>query len=61
MIPEAHLYVHQQHTAELLRGEAGSVPVDEPTGLRVRLGWTLVHVGLRLATPGRPASPAFSS
>ncbi|WP_199550821.1 hypothetical protein [Streptomyces sp. N35] len=60
MIPEAHLYVHQQRTNELPHSTRELKPTEDPSGLRVRLGWTLVHVGLRLATPARPA-PAFSS
>ncbi|MBC9718233.1 hypothetical protein H9Y04_37485 [Streptomyces sp. TRM66268-LWL] len=60
MIPEAHLYVHHQRTTELPHAPGELNSAEEPSGMRVRLGWTLVHVGLRLATPGRPA-PAFSS
>ncbi|MER7172686.1 hypothetical protein [Streptomyces mesophilus] len=60
MIPEAHLYVHQQRTTELPYSAAEFKSVEQPSGMRVRLGWTLVHVGLRLAVPARTA-PAFSS
>ncbi|NGO76731.1 hypothetical protein G6045_13790 [Streptomyces sp. YC504] len=60
MIPEAHLYLHHQNTAQLPATTEPFTPPRTPARLRVQLGWTLVHVGLRLATPGRPA-PALSS
>ncbi|MEU1268996.1 hypothetical protein [Streptomyces sp. NPDC005799] len=58
MHPETHLTLHHARAAEL-RAEAAAhrlaararVPLD----LRGRLGWTLVEVGLRLASARRPA------
>ncbi|MBO4255276.1 hypothetical protein [Streptomyces griseorubiginosus] len=58
MHPETHLTLHHARAAEL-RAEAAAhrlaararVPLD----LRGRLGWTLVEVGLRLASAKRPA------
>ncbi|MFJ8104259.1 hypothetical protein [Streptomyces sp. NPDC096132] len=63
MTPETHLALHHARAAELhalaeahrLAAEAG-----RPHGLRSRLGWTLVEVGLRLATP-KPTILAPSS
>ncbi|GGT48552.1 hypothetical protein [Streptomyces coeruleorubidus] len=58
MHPDIHLTLHHARAAEL-RAEVG---VPRPTarnrhGLRTRLGWTLVEVGLRLATrPGTAAA-----
>ncbi|MFI6941704.1 hypothetical protein ACIBI4_20720 [Streptomyces sp. NPDC050418] len=60
MTPEAHLYLHRQRTTELPGAEPESGTAGTATGLRARLGWTLVHVGLRLAVPARPAA-ALSS
>ncbi|MBB1244095.1 hypothetical protein GL263_11070 [Streptomyces durbertensis] len=58
MLPDAHLFLH--HTrADELRSEARACRrADRRTtagggGLRVRFGWTLVAVGLRLATGPR--------
>ncbi|MEU7661330.1 hypothetical protein [Streptomyces lincolnensis] len=55
MHPEIHLALHHARAAEL-RGEAEDhcLAARPPRHLRTRLGWTLVEVGLRLATP-RPA------
>jgi hypothetical protein len=54
MNPDAHLAQHHFRAAEL-RAEADayrlSAQVTRTHGLRTRLGWTLVEVGLRLATP----------
>lgn len=60
--PHTHLVLHRQRT-ETPRAEAAAVaeahrlaapaPARRPRReLRTRLGWTLVEVGLRLATPG---------
>ncbi|GGK53832.1 hypothetical protein [Streptomyces flaveus] len=53
MHPETHLALHHARAAEL-RAEADSyrlaVAARRPRDLRTRLGWTLVEVGLRLAT-----------
>ena len=59
MHPETHLAVHRARAAEL-RAEAEAhrlaASVRRPRPLRPRLGWTLVDLGLRLATsPRRPA------
>ncbi|WP_405614482.1 hypothetical protein [Streptomyces sp. NBC_00076] len=54
MNPDAHLAQHHFRATELraeadaYRLAAGARP---PHGLRTRLGWTLIEVGLRLATP----------
>lgn len=56
--PETHLALHHARAAELhaqadtYRLAAAAGP---PRHLRIRLGWTLVEVGLRLATPRSPA------
>lgn len=53
MHPETHLALHHARAAEL-RAEADAyrlaVVARRPRDLRTRLGWTLVEVGLRLAT-----------
>lgn len=60
---ETHLALHRVRAAELC-GAAEAYRIAAVArrrrGLRVRLGWTLVEVGLRLAaTPKRPdALPA---
>jgi hypothetical protein len=51
MHPDIHLTLHHARAAEL-RDEADPRPARHH-GLRTRLGWTLVEVGLRLAArPG---------
>ncbi|WP_073946157.1 hypothetical protein [Streptomyces kebangsaanensis] len=53
MLPETHLVLHHTHAAELrTRATAHrlATAATPPRDLRVRLGWTLVEVGLRLAT-----------
>ncbi|MEU4877641.1 hypothetical protein [Streptomyces sp. NPDC021608] len=65
MHPETHLALHHAR-AVALRAEADAhrlaslarsaeVPRN-PGGLRTRLGWTLVEVGLRLAAPPRTSA-----
>ncbi|KQW12873.1 hypothetical protein [Streptomyces sp. Root369] len=62
MHPETHLALHHLRAADLhaadLRAEADAhrlaVQAKRPYAIRTRLGWTLVEVGLRLASP-RPA------
>lgn len=53
---ETRLVLHRAHLADL-RGEADAyrlaAAVRQPRGLRTRLGWTLVEVGLRLASAPR--------
>ncbi|MFC9680278.1 hypothetical protein [Streptomyces sp. NPDC056948] len=59
MHPDIHLALHHARAAEL-RAEAGApgpVRARHTHNLRARLGWTLVEVGLRLATrPGTVAA-----
>ncbi|AXE86264.1 hypothetical protein [Streptomyces sp. Go-475] len=52
MHPDIHLTLHHARAAEL-RAEAGPRPARRPA-LRTRLGWTLIEVGLKLATRPRP-------
>ncbi|MFD0025522.1 hypothetical protein [Streptomyces sp. NPDC058382] len=60
MHPETHLQLHRIRSAELQRQAADfslrhqSTP---PQGLRTRVGWTMVELGLRLI-PERPATPS---
>ncbi|MFF1305296.1 hypothetical protein [Streptomyces sp. NPDC058307] len=57
MHPETHLAVHHLRAADL-RAEPDAhrlaAQAKRPYDIRTRLGWTLVEVGLRLASP-RPA------
>jgi hypothetical protein len=59
MHPDIHLALHHARATEL-RAEAGAqgpVRTRPIHRLRARLGWTLVEVGLRLATrPGTAAT-----
>ncbi|GAB7062760.1 hypothetical protein [Streptomyces mexicanus] len=63
MHPEIHLALHRTRAAELrAAADAHRLAADAPAAgprragdLRARLGWTLVEVGLRLATG--PAAP----
>ncbi|WP_328339283.1 hypothetical protein OG873_15630 [Streptomyces violaceus] len=59
MHPDIHLTLHHARAAEL-RAEAGAprpLRARQAHHLRARLGWTLVEVGLRLATrPGTAAA-----
>ncbi|MFE7269778.1 hypothetical protein [Streptomyces sp. NPDC057623] len=52
--PETRLALHHARAADL-RAQAGAYRLARPAkpshGLRTRLGWTLVEVGLRIATP----------
>ncbi|MEU7701317.1 hypothetical protein ACF064_32975 [Streptomyces sp. NPDC015492] len=50
MHPDIHLQLHRLHAAEL-RNEAAAAPRAPGRLLRVQLGWRLVELGLRLATP----------
>ncbi|QKV94701.1 hypothetical protein HUT19_25560 [Streptomyces sp. NA02950] len=52
---DIHLRLHRIR-AERLRQEAREAAARRPGArpLRTRLGWTLVEVGLRLATPRGP-------
>ncbi|MHC5903035.1 hypothetical protein ACVNF4_03840 [Streptomyces sp. S6] len=58
--PDVHLRLHHQRTAELQAQATPHRLARTPTPpLRVRAGWTLVELGLRLATT--PRRPAISS
>ncbi|MFF3786485.1 hypothetical protein [Streptomyces sp. NPDC001933] len=62
MHSDTHLLLHDLRSAEL-RGRAvrsGPAPASPGTGLRTRLGWALVDLGLRVLPrhPGRPSSVA---
>ncbi|MFJ8631776.1 hypothetical protein [Streptomyces sp. NPDC093568] len=56
--PETRLALHHARAADLhARADAHRLArsARRPQHLRTRLGWTLVEVGLRLATPRSPA------
>lgn len=56
--PAVQLALHHARAADLqARADAHrlAAAARRPGELRARLGWTLVEVGLRLATPPRPA------
>ncbi|PAZ13316.1 hypothetical protein CLM62_25830 [Streptomyces sp. SA15] len=59
MHPETHLALHHTRAAEL-RAEADAyrlaTATRRPRDLRIRLGWTLVEVGLRLAATPKTAA-----
>ncbi|MFH0518774.1 hypothetical protein ACHBTE_16580 [Streptomyces sp. M41] len=60
MTPETHLALHRLRAADLQAQAAAHRLVLRAKGdrdLRIRLGWTLVEVGLRLVTP-KPPLPA---
>jgi hypothetical protein len=60
MHPEIHLTLHHMRAAELhVEARHRATPAQPRQDIRARLGWTLVEVGLRLATP-RPALTASS-
>ncbi|MFI5940055.1 hypothetical protein ACIBCB_07240 [Streptomyces uncialis] len=63
MHPEVHLLLHEQRAAALRREAAMSGAVATRDPLRNRLGWTLVELGLRLATTpavrGRRPAPGM--
>jgi hypothetical protein len=70
MHPEIHLSLHHTRSAELrAQAEAHHLATHAfpafhakpPHGLRTRLGWTLVEVGLRLATRKPVLAPSPSS
>ncbi|SOR81503.1 MULTISPECIES: hypothetical protein [Streptomyces] len=58
MHPDIHLALHHARATELRAAAGGPRPTARNNhGLRTRLGWTLVEVGLRLATrPGTAAT-----
>ncbi|MCX5343277.1 hypothetical protein [Streptomyces atratus] len=57
MHPDTHLLMHHQRATELRRraAEFHLAPTASRTGLRTRLGWILVELGLRVLSrhPGR--------
>ncbi|MEU0247827.1 hypothetical protein ABZ192_26595 [Streptomyces sp. NPDC006235] len=59
MHPDIHLALHHARAADLRAETGGRGPTARNShGLRTRLGWTLVEVGLRLATRPGPAAAA---
>lgn len=62
MHPDTHLQLHHLRAAEL-RAEADAhrlgAEATRSHRLRARVGWTLVEVGLRLASAPRGAVAAF--
>ncbi|MFJ3893839.1 MULTISPECIES: hypothetical protein [unclassified Streptomyces] len=63
MHPDTHLALHRTRAAELqARAEAHRLAVEARPlrrDLRTRLGWTLVELGLRLASAPAGAKPAL--
>ncbi|MFC7309861.1 hypothetical protein ACFQVC_37305 [Streptomyces monticola] len=59
MHPEIHLLLHTQRAGEF-RHEAAQ-RVTGGGSLRVQLGWRMVELGLRLATPRTAVAAAVSS
>ncbi|MET9898495.1 hypothetical protein [Streptomyces sp. NPDC006446] len=59
MHPDTHLQLHHLRAADL-RAEADAYRLTAETGnprrLRARVGWTLVEVGLRLASAPKAAA-----
>ncbi|MFE6849616.1 hypothetical protein ACFVDH_02340 [Streptomyces sp. NPDC057674] len=51
MHADIHLQLHQLHAAELHRAAATTAPRVPGPALRIQLGWRLVELGMRLATP----------
>jgi hypothetical protein len=64
MHPETHLALHHTRAAELqAKAQAHRLATEAkpPRELRTRLGWTLVELGLRLATaPPNSTNPAVA-
>ncbi|MFC8965602.1 hypothetical protein [Streptomyces sp. NPDC057094] len=61
MHPDTQLQLHHLRAAEL-QAEADTYRLTaeaRPHRLRTRVGWTLVEVGLRLASAPRTAAAAF--
>ncbi|AJF65419.1 hypothetical protein [Streptomyces vietnamensis] len=51
MHADIHLQLHHLNAAQLHRAAEVLAPAVTPAPLRVQLGWRLVELGLRLATP----------
>ncbi|MEU8703868.1 hypothetical protein [Streptomyces sp. NPDC048565] len=61
MHSDTHLLLHTYRAAELQREAADFRPASRRglrKGLRHRMGWTLVELGLRLAQAGPGPTPA---
>ncbi|WP_406148565.1 hypothetical protein [Streptomyces sp. NBC_01012] len=58
MHSDTHLLLHSYRSAELQREAAEFTPTRP--GLRHRMGWTLVELGLRLAQSGPGPAPAVA-
>ncbi|WP_405390504.1 hypothetical protein OG596_23245 [Streptomyces sp. NBC_01102] len=56
MHSDVHLLLHTCRAAELHRDAAGFTPVRP--GLRHRMGWTMIELGLRLARSAPPPACA---
>ncbi|MGF0176138.1 hypothetical protein ACQF36_38525 [Streptomyces sp. Marseille-Q5077] len=55
--PETHLSLHHLRAVDLhAQADAHRLAAQarQPRHLRTRVGWTLVEIGLRLATPPQP-------
>ncbi|MFJ4631537.1 hypothetical protein [Streptomyces sp. NPDC088847] len=62
MHPDTHLALHHTRAAELhAQADAHRLAADAkpPRELRTRLGWTLVELGLRLASAPAGTKPAL--
>ncbi|MFF7437194.1 hypothetical protein [Streptomyces sp. NPDC008122] len=53
MHADIHLQLHHLNAAELHHAAENQAPAPATPPLRVQLGWRLVELGLRLATPAR--------
>ncbi|MFF1644715.1 hypothetical protein [Streptomyces sp. NPDC058240] len=62
MHSDTHLLLHRLRSAELLRQatEFGLAPTASRGGLRTRLGWALVDLGLRVL-PRHPGRTPFAA
>ncbi|TWV41357.1 hypothetical protein FRZ03_21240 [Streptomyces misionensis] len=60
---EITVQLARHHRADLRARAAAhhaATALNPPTALRTRVGWSLVELGLRLATTPRPTAPAFA-
>ncbi|MFF2845490.1 hypothetical protein ACFVT5_04050 [Streptomyces sp. NPDC058001] len=60
MHSDIHLRLHELRATELTAEAAAYIQERRRPRLRTRLGWTLVEVGLRLATAPRAARGGLS-